>query len=123
VTLPADFDRESMQARANEAADLLKALGNPQRLRLLCMLVGKEMAVGQLNEQLPELSQSALSQHLARLRDQGLVRTRRESQTIWYSLEDGPVQEVIATLYGIYCEPGSPDSLCGPPPAAGKVQP
>jgi ArsR family transcriptional regulator, virulence genes transcriptional regulator len=115
VTLPADFDRESMQARASEAADLLKALGNPQRLRLLCLLVGKEMAVGQLNDQLPELSQSALSQHLARLREQGLVRTRRESQTIWYSLEDGPAQEVIATLYGIYCAPGTGDPLCGPP--------
>ena len=71
MTLPADFDPTSMQARASEAADLLKALGNPQRLRLLCLLVGKEMAVGQLNEQLPELSQSALSQHLARLRDRG----------------------------------------------------
>ncbi len=115
MSLPADFDRESMQARASEAADLLKALGNPQRLRLLCLLVGKEMAVGQLNEQLPELSQSALSQHLARLREQGLVRTRRESQTIWYSLEDGPAQEVIATLYGIYCAPGTGDPLCGPP--------
>ncbi len=117
MNLPADFDRESMQARASEAADLLKVLGNPQRLRLLCMLVGKEMAVGQLNEQLPELSQSALSQHLARLREQGLVRTRRESQTIWYSLEDGPAQAVIATLYGIYCaaEAGAP--LCEPAPA------
>ena len=114
MTLPANFDRESMQARASEAADLLKVLGNPQRLRLLCLLVGKEMAVGQLNEQLPELSQSALSQHLARLREQGLVRTRRESQTIWYSLEDGPAQEVIATLYGIYCAPGAGEPLCGP---------
>lgn len=114
MTLPANFDRESMQARASEAADLLKVLGNPQRLRLLCLLVGKEMAVGQLNEQLPELSQSALSQHLARLREQGLVRTRRESQTIWYSLEDGPAQEVIATLYGIYCAPGTGEPLCGP---------
>jgi ArsR family transcriptional regulator, virulence genes transcriptional regulator len=123
VSLPADFDRESMQARASEAADLLKALGNPQRLRLLCLLVGKEMAVGQLNEQLPELSQSALSQHLARLRDQGLVRTRRESQSIWYSLEDGPAQEVIATLYGIYCAPGNGDPLCGTPTAAGKNRP
>jgi ArsR family transcriptional regulator, virulence genes transcriptional regulator len=120
VTLPANFDQESMQARASEAADLLKALGNPQRLRLLCMLVGKEMAVGQLNEQLPELSQSALSQHLARLREQGLVRTRRESQSIWYSLEEGPAQEVIATLYSIYCAPGDGPSLCDPPDAQRK---
>lgn len=123
MTLPADFNREHMQARASEAADLLKALGNPQRLRLLCLLVGKEMAVGQLNEQLPELSQSALSQHLARLREQGLVQTRRESQTIWYSLEEGPAQEVIATLYGIYCAPGNGDPLCGPPTPPGKPEP
>lgn len=119
MTLPAQFDPANMQARAGEAADLLKALANPQRLRLLCMLVGSEMAVGQLNEQLPELSQSALSQHLARLREQGLVRTRRESQTIWYSLEDGPAQVVIATLYGIFCTPENGGSLCEPPPSGG----
>jgi len=115
VTLPANFDPASMQASANEAADLLKALANPQRLRLLCMLVGTEKAVGQLNDQLPELSQSALSQHLARLREQGLVRTRRESQTIWYSLEEGPAQVVIATLYDIFCTPGNGGPLCAPP--------
>jgi len=115
VTLPVNFDPASMQARASDAADLLKALANPQRLRLLCMLVGKEKAVGQLNDQLPELSQSALSQHLARLREQGLVRTRRESQTIWYSLEEGPAQVVIATLYDIFCTPERGGPLCEPP--------
>lgn len=115
MTLPAHFDPASMQARASDAADLLKALANPQRLRLLCMLVGTEKAVGQLNDQLPELSQSALSQHLARLREQGLVRTRRESQTIWYSLEEGPAQVVIATLYDIFCTPENGGPLCEPP--------
>lgn len=117
MVLPADFDLERMQERAEEAARLLKALGNPQRLRLLCMLVGTEMSVGQLNEQLPELSQSALSQHLAKLREEGLVRTRRESQLIWYSLEEGPAQEIIGTLYSIYCAPGSGPGLCPAPPA------
>jgi DNA-binding transcriptional ArsR family regulator len=110
VALPADLDLTAMQHRADEAARLLKTLGNPQRLRLLCMLVGGEQSVGQLNEQLPELSQSALSQHLARLREEALVATRRESQTIWYALRPGPAQQLIGALYGIYCAPGSDPS-------------
>ncbi len=97
-----------IQERAEEAARLLKTLANAQRLRVLCLLVGKEMTVGQINEELPDLSQSALSQHLAKLRDEGMVGTRRESQTIWYRLVEGPAQGVIATLYGIYCGPASP---------------
>ncbi|MBA2077396.1 MAG: helix-turn-helix transcriptional regulator [Rhodanobacter sp.] len=104
-----------MRERAEEASRLLKALGNPQRLRVLCLLVGQEMSVGQINDQLPDLSQSALSQHLAKLRDEGLVRTRRESQTIWYALEHGPTEQIIATLYGIYCAPDQA-SLCTPAP-------
>jgi DNA-binding transcriptional ArsR family regulator len=94
-----------MQSQAAEASRLLKALGNAQRLRVLCLLVDHEMSVGQINEQLPDLSQSALSQHLAKLREEGLVSTRREAQTIWYTLEQGPAQQIIATLYGIYCTP------------------
>ncbi|MGA9341754.1 MAG: metalloregulator ArsR/SmtB family transcription factor [Rhodanobacteraceae bacterium] len=96
-----------MHERAVEASRLLKALGNPQRLRVLCLLAGGEMSVGRINESMPELSQSALSQHLARLRDEGMVRTRRESQTVWYALREGPAQAVIATLYAVYCAPGS----------------
>ena len=95
----------AMQERAEEASRLLKTLANAQRLRVLCLLVGKEMTVGQINEELPDLSQSALSQHLAKLRDEGMVGTRRESQTIWYRLVEGPAEGVIATLYGIYCGP------------------
>lgn len=111
MSQPTTMDLSRMQARADDAASLLKTLGNPQRLRLLCLLVDREMSVGQLNEQVPELSQSALSQHLARLRAEGLVHTRRESQSIWYSLADGPAQQVIATLYGIYCAPDA--RMCG----------
>ncbi|MEO6800061.1 MAG: metalloregulator ArsR/SmtB family transcription factor [Rhodanobacter sp.] len=95
-----------MQSQAADASRLLKALGNAQRLRVLCLLVDREMSVGQINEQLPDLSQSALSQHLAKLREEGLVLTRREAQTIWYTLKHGPVQQIITTLYGIYCVPG-----------------
>ncbi|MEP6880655.1 MAG: metalloregulator ArsR/SmtB family transcription factor [Dokdonella sp.] len=92
-----------MQERAEEAAQLLKTLANAQRLRVLCLLVGREMTVGQINDELADLSQSALSQHLAKLRDEGMVSTRRESQTIWYRFVEGPAQVVIATLYRIYC--------------------
>ena len=98
----------AIQERADEAARLLKTLANAQRLRVLCLLVGREMTVGQINDELSDLSQSALSQHLAKLRDEGMVSTRRESQTIWYRLVEGPAQSVIATLYGVYCGPGSP---------------
>ena len=105
MSLPDTPDLTAMQARAEDASRLLKALGNAQRLRVLCLLVNREMSVGQINEELPDLSQSALSQHLAKLREEGLVRTRREAQTIWYALEDGPAQQIIATLYGIYCVP------------------
>lgn len=99
---------DAMQARADEASRLLRALANEQRLRILCLLVGSELSVGQINDRLPELSQSALSQHLARLRDEGLVSTRREAQSVWYSLPDGPAQAIIATLHGIYCAPRKP---------------
>lgn len=92
-----------MAAQADRAAELLKALSNGQRLRMLCLLADAELSVGELNAQL-ELSQSALSQHLAVLREHGLVNTRRESQTVYYSIADGPVHKVIATLHDIYCQ-------------------
>jgi ArsR family transcriptional regulator, virulence genes transcriptional regulator len=98
-------DLSAMQQRAEDASRLLKTLANAQRLRVLCLLVGREMTVGQINEELADLSQSALSQHLARLREEGMVSTRRESQTIWYQLVDGPAETLIAALYGIYCAP------------------
>ncbi len=116
---PANPQLIAMQARAGDASRLLKALSNAQRLRVLCLLIDHEMSVGQINEQLPDLSQSALSQHLAKLREEGLVQTRREAQTIWYTLEHGPTQQIIATLYGIYCAP--PDNaLCATAPTRTK---
>ena len=102
------FDPVAMQASADDATRLLRALANEQRLRILCLLVGSELRVGQINDHLPELSQSALSQHLARLRDEGLVSTRREAQSVWYALPPGPAQAIIATLHGIYCAPRKP---------------
>lgn len=96
------MDPEAMRAHADEAARLLRALANDKRLMLLCLLVDGEQSVGELNTRL-DLSQSALSQHLAVLREDGLVTTRREAQTIFYALADGPAQRIIETLHGIYC--------------------
>ena len=98
------FDMEAMRAHAGDAARLLKALANEKRLLILCMLAEGERSVGELNTAL-DLSQSALSQHLAVLREEGLVDTRREAQTIYYSVTPGPALEVIRTLHGIYCAP------------------
>lgn len=103
LTIPAAHD---MQAHAADAAGLMKALGNESRLMILCLLTEGERSVSDLNDIIP-LSQSALSQQLARLRQQGLVKTRRESQTIFYSLTDGPADQVIRVLHDIYC--GSAD--------------
>lgn len=96
------IDPETMRAHAADAARLLRTLGNEKRLMLLCLLVEGERSVGELNARL-DLSQSALSQHLAVLREDQLVTTRREAQTIYYSLADGPAQRIIDTLHGIYC--------------------
>lgn len=93
----------AMLPHAGRAATLLRALANEQRLVILCNLGGAELSVGQLNERVP-LGQSALSQHLAVLRKNGIVRTRREAQTVYYSLNPGPAAQVIETLHGIYCQ-------------------
>lgn len=94
---------EQMQEHAVEAAGLMSALGNESRLLILCLLAEGEQSVGDLNNVIP-LSQSALSQQLARLRRQGLVKTRREAQTIYYSLPEGPTERVIHLLHDIYCD-------------------
>ena len=95
---------EQMKGHASEAAQLMKALGNEQRLLVLCNLLERPMTVGELNARM-DLSQSALSQHLALLREAGLVETRRQAQSIHYSLPSGPVTRVMALLQDIYCAP------------------
>ena len=99
------IDPTQMRQHSDSAAHLLKALANEKRLLILCLLAERERAVHELNEQL-ELSQSALSQHLAVLREEKMVLTRREAQSIFYSLAPGPAYEVIRTLHAIYCVPG-----------------
>ncbi|MGB5629137.1 MAG: metalloregulator ArsR/SmtB family transcription factor [Woeseiaceae bacterium] len=96
------YPASDMQLHASDAAGLMKALGNESRLMILCVLAEGERSVSDLNTIVP-LSQSALSQQLARLRQQRLVKTRRESQTIFYSLADGPADRVITLLHDIYC--------------------
>ena len=95
-----DFD--TMQRNASDAVTLLKGLANENRLMIMCVLAEGETSVGQLNQRI-ELSQSALSQHLAILREQGLVNTRRESQTIYYRLAETPAMQVIELLHDVYC--------------------
>ena len=89
---------------ARRASDLLKAMSNERRLMILCYLATGEKSVGEL-ERMVGLSQSALSQHLARLRRDGVVETRRSGPTIFYSLSGVEAQRVIETLYDLFCAP------------------
>lgn len=93
---------KTMSRKAEDAAGLMRALSHEARLRVLCELCGGERSVGEL-VQSSGLSQSALSQHLARLREDGLVATRREAQTIYYSVTDPKVLQVVRLLYELYC--------------------
>lgn len=92
----------ALRRQAENAAPLLKIMGNPVRLMILCCLVEDEYSVGELNRRIA-LSQSTLSQHLAVLRRNKLVCTRREAQTIFYSLRDKNVRVLMKCLYDIYC--------------------
>ena len=94
---------DEMQQNAQAASQLLKSLANPSRLMVLCNIVKQERTVGEL-EKLIGLSQSALSQHLSRLRYEGIVACRREGQSAYYSLKDEGARRVLEVLYGIYCE-------------------
>lgn len=95
---------EDMRDNADKAAALLKAMANPHRLLLLCLLNDGEMSVSELNQQVT-IPQSSLSQHLAALRRENLVLTRRDAQTIFYTLASAEVKAIITTLYDLYCAP------------------
>ena len=92
-----------MLLHSSEAAKLLKSISNEQRLLILCILHERELSVGDLNNMMPKLSQSALSQHLAVLRNEKIVATRRDSQTIYYSLASDHVTKIIDLLHDMYC--------------------
>jgi DNA-binding transcriptional ArsR family regulator len=98
------MDPKRLQASARKATALLKAMANERRLTILCHLAGGEKSVGTL-EAVLDLSQSALSQHLARLRADRIVLTRREGQTIYYRLAGNEATAIMATLHSLYCSP------------------
>lgn len=97
--MPSEKEIESLM----KAVDTLKALANPKRLAILCRLGEGEVCVNKLSVEV-DLSQSALSQHLAKLREQGFVATRREQQTIYYRLDSPEIEAIIGTLHKLYCE-------------------
>lgn len=108
---------EALDSSARRASALLKAMGNPHRLMILCQLIDGEKSVGEL-ERIVGLSQSALSQHLARLRRDRLVQTRRVAQTIYYSLAGKEASTVLSTLYQLYCHESVGSSAAGEYPAS-----
>lgn len=102
MTHTKEIDIAELRSNAGQAAELLKAMSNENRLLILCHLGEKELSVSELN-QFIDLSQSSLSQHLARLRNDGLVKTRRESQTIYYSIANQSVVRLIGFLQQEFC--------------------
>jgi ArsR family transcriptional regulator len=103
--LPRGFDPAALQRQAAATAGLLRALGNQRRLLILCRLVERgEASVRELSQAVG-LSQSALSQHLARMREEGIVAFRRDAQTVWYRIGDRRIEELLATLHRLFCRP------------------
>ena len=99
------FDPETFEKQAAEVAAILRALANQRRLMILCKLVEwGEANVTALTEAVG-LSQSALSQHLAKMREEGLVTFRRESQTLWYRIADPRIEQLFAALHRLFCKP------------------
>lgn len=97
------FDITEFEASAAEVAQVLRALSNERRLMILCKLVEwREANVTTLGEAVG-LSQSALSQHLAIMREQGLISFRREGQTLWYRIADPRIERLLSTLHDLYC--------------------
>ncbi|MDD7909591.1 MULTISPECIES: ArsR/SmtB family transcription factor [Pseudovibrio] len=99
-----NMDIGQLEQKAEQAASLLSSMAHTKRLMVLCKLLQGECAVGELAEAVG-LSQSALSQHLAKMRASELVKTRRSAQTIYYSLASAEVEAVLQTLYQLYCAP------------------
>jgi DNA-binding transcriptional ArsR family regulator len=107
------IETKAMEAAADRASELLKALANRHRLLIICQLVDGEQSVGELAKRLG-IRDSTVSQHLALLRKDGLVAARRDGQTIWYSISSAEARELLATLYRVYC---APTGQCRPEPA------
>ncbi len=99
-----EIDLKQMAQSASRASNLMKTLGHKDRLMILCHLADGEKSVGQIADLL-QISQSPLSQHLSRMRKEGLVETRREAQTIYYSLKSGETSRIVEVLYELFCAP------------------
>ena len=95
-------EQENLLENAQEVAGILKQLSNPYRLMILCCLSESELTVGDLNQRI-DLSQSALSQHLAKLRESNIVTTRRESQTILYRIANPKIADLLVVLHEKFC--------------------
>jgi DNA-binding transcriptional ArsR family regulator len=96
---------QAMQSAATQACSLLKILGNPDRLLLLCQLTQGEFCVSQL-EALLRIQQPTLSQQLGVLREQGLVSTRRDGKQIFYTMDSHEATAIMQVLYELFCRPG-----------------
>ena len=99
---PNEMNVQDMLDHAGEAADFLKALANDQRLVILCSLLERPKSVGEINENV-HLSQSALSQHLAVLREKNLVLTEKQAQTVYYSVPEGHTRRILSLLHDCFC--------------------
>jgi ArsR family transcriptional regulator, virulence genes transcriptional regulator len=108
------IDTEQMQSAADAASELLKALANRHRLLILCQLIDRERSVGELAAFLG-VRDSTVSQHLAILRRDDLVDSRRDGQTIWYSISSAPARELVEVLYRAFC---APSVVCRPKKSA-----
>jgi ArsR family transcriptional regulator, virulence genes transcriptional regulator len=107
---------DPMLEAAEQASALLKSLANRHRLLIICQLIESERSVGELAERLG-VRDSTVSQHLALMRKDGLVRARRDAQTVWYSIASVAARRIVETLYGLYCRPAplsAPDHLSHP---------
>lgn len=102
MTAPLSPSVEAMKAHVDDVAELLRLLGTPTRLLLLCQIAQRESSVAELERELG-LKQPGLSQQLAELRQRGVVSTRRESRSIFYSIADDRVRALLGALYGIFC--------------------
>lgn len=102
MTENVSIDARKMASAAQQASDLMKTLGHKDRLMVLCHLASGEKSVGELASLL-DIPQSPLSQHLARMRKESLVKTRREAQTIYYSISSGKAGRMVELMHELYC--------------------
>ena len=100
------IDPQKLEENAEKASRLLKSMSHPSRLMVLCHLSSGEKSVGELASLL-DIPQSPLSQHLARMRKEHLVKTRREAQTIYYSVASGEAARIVALMHELYCSEDS----------------